>query len=155
MGCTLSKHMLGSKFKNFHRSFILTLSTHVSGFTLHTVIWFKLSKHMLGSIFWNFTGFNFFHAYTLHICFSVHSPNSFLSTPSKQMFGVRSPYSCIAYTLQQMLHFKILVFFSLISLFSCLHSQHMLITLQTVFASTLQADVWFTHSKHMLGFFFF
>ena len=45
---TLSKHSLGSKFSNFHRSFffILTLSTHVSVFTLHAVV-FTLSKQML------------------------------------------------------------------------------------------------------------
>ena len=43
-------------FKNYKFSrefifFMLTLSTHVSRFTLHTVIWFTLSKHMLGSKF--------------------------------------------------------------------------------------------------------
>ena len=84
----LSKHMLGSKFTNFHMSsffsylnsptyfrihspysylvntlqahvrfqifkfsrgiiFSCLHSPHVSGFTLHTVIWFTLSKHML------------------------------------------------------------------------------------------------------------
>ena len=113
---TLSKHMLGSKFSNFHERsffhaytlhtcfrihspysylvytlqahvrfkifkfsqkfffFMLTLSTHVSGFTLHTVIWFTLSKHMLGSKFSDFYERSFFHAYTLHTCFRVHSP---------------------------------------------------------------------------------
>ena len=117
---TLSKHMLGSKFSNFHERsffhaytlhtcfrvhspysylvytlqahvrfksfefsqklifFILTLSTHVSGFTLHTVIWFTLSKHMLGSKFANFLRRSLFHAYTLHTCFRVHSPYSYL-----------------------------------------------------------------------------
>ena len=50
--------------------FILTLSTHVSGFTL--------SKHMLGSKFSNFLRRSLFHAYTLHICFRVYSPYSYL-----------------------------------------------------------------------------
>ena len=57
---------------------MLTPSTHVSGFTLHTVIWFTLSKHMLGSEFSNFHGRSLFHAYTLHTCFRVHSPYSYL-----------------------------------------------------------------------------
>ena len=57
---------------------MLTLSTHVSGFTLHTVIWFTLSKHMLGSKFSNFHERSFCHAYTLHTCFRVHSPYSYL-----------------------------------------------------------------------------
>ena len=77
---TLSKHMLGSKFSNFHeRSFFHSYhSPHVSGFTLHTVIWFTLSKHMLGSKFLNFHERSFCHAYTLHTCFRVHSPYSYL-----------------------------------------------------------------------------
>ena len=58
--------------------FILTLSTHVSRFTLHTVICFTLSKHMFGSNFSNFHERSFFHAYTLHTCFRVHSPYSYL-----------------------------------------------------------------------------
>ena len=114
---TLSKHMLGSKFSNFHRSsflhtytlhtcfrihssysylvytlqahvrfksfkfsqeiiFMLTLSTHVPGFTLHTVIWFTLSKHMLGSTFLDFHRIKFCYTYTLHSCFRVNSPCS-------------------------------------------------------------------------------
>ena len=117
---TLSKHMLGSKFSNFHERsffhaytlhtcfrvhspysylvytlqahvrfnifefsqklifFILTLFSHVSGFTLYTVIWFTLSKHILGSKFSNFLKKSLFHAYTLHTCFRVHSPYSYL-----------------------------------------------------------------------------
>ena len=92
----LSKHMLGLKLSNFHRSFfffILTLSTHVSRFTLHTVIWFTLSKHMLGSKFSNFHERSFFHAYTLHTCFRIHSP-----------------YSYLLYTLQAHVRFKIFEF---------------------------------------------
>ena len=129
---TLSKHMLDSKFSNFHGSlflfiltlsthvsgftlhtvtlqahvrfkiykfsrefifFILTLSTHVSGFTLHTVIWFALSKHMLGSKFSNFLERSFFYAYTLHTCFRIHSP-----------------YSYLVYTLQAHVRFNIFKF---------------------------------------------
>ena len=132
---TLSKHMLGSKFSNFHGSFLffsylhsphmfqdslsiqlfglqsstckvqnfqiftrdhffmLTLSTHVLGFTLHTVIWFTLSKHMLSSKFSNFHERSFFQAYTLHTCFRIHSP-----------------YSYLVYTLQAHVRFKIFEF---------------------------------------------
>ena len=106
---TLSKHMLGSKFSNFHRSFffMLTLSTHVSGFTLHTVSLFTLSKHMLGSKFSNFHERSFFYAYTLHTCFRIHSP-----------------YSNLVYTLQA--HVRLKNFkFSQKFFFSCLHSPHM------------------------------
>ena len=73
--------------------FILTLSTHVSGFTLLTVIWFTLSKHMLGSKFSDSYERSFFHAYTLHTCFRVHSP-----------------YSYLVYTLQAHVRFKIFRF---------------------------------------------
>ena len=98
--------------KNFKFSreiifFILTLSTHVSGFTLHTVIWFTLSKHMLGLKFTNFHERSFFHAYTLHTCFRIHSP-----------------YSYLVYTLQANVRFKIFEFSREI-IFSCLHSPHM------------------------------
>ena len=106
---TLSKHMLGSKFSNFHERsfFMLTLSIHVSGFTLHTVIWFTLSKHVLGSKFQIFAEVIFFHAYTLHTCFRIHSP-----------------YSYLVYTLQAHVRFKIFKFSREI-IFSCLHSPHM------------------------------
>ena len=87
--------------------FMLTLSTHVSGFTLHTVIWFTLSKHMLGSKFSNFHKRSFFHAYTLHTCFRIHSP-----------------YSYLVYTLQAHVRFKIFKFSQEI-IFSCLQSLHM------------------------------
>ena len=77
---TLSKHMLRLKVSNFHRSsfFSYLHSPHVSGFTLHTIIWLTLSKHMLGSKFSNFHGRSFLHTYTLHTCFRVHSPYSYL-----------------------------------------------------------------------------
>ena len=87
--------------------FMLTLSTHVSGFTLLTVIWFTLSKHMLGSKFSNFHKSFFFHAYTLHTCFGIHSP-----------------YSYLVYTLQAHVRFKIFKFSQEI-IFSFLHSPHM------------------------------
>ena len=106
---TLQAHV---RFKIFKFSqeiifFILTLYTHVSGFTLHTVIWFTLSKHMLGSKFSNFHGSFFFHTYTLHTYFRIHSP-----------------YSYLVYTLQVHVRFKIFKFSREI-IFLCLHSPHM------------------------------
>ena len=106
---TLQAHVWFKIFK-FPREiifFILTLSTHVSGFTLHTVIWFTLSKHMLGSKFLNFHERSFFHAYTLHTCFRVHSP-----------------YSYLVYTLQAHVRFKTFKISQKI-IISCLHSPHM------------------------------
>ena len=106
---TLQAHVWFKIFK-FSREiifFILTLSTHVSGFTLHTVIWFTLSKHMLGSKFSNFYGSFFFHTYTLHTCFKIHSP-----------------YSYLVYNLQAHVRFKIFKFSREI-IFSCFHSPHM------------------------------
>ena len=102
---------------------ILTLSTHVSGFTLHTVIRFTLSKHMLGSKFSNFLRRSLFHAYTLHTCFRVHSP-----------------YSNLVYTLQAHVRFNIFGFhfFNTYTLHSCfrVHSPCSCFY-------TLQADVTF------------
>ena len=89
--------------------FILTLSTRVSGFTLHTVIWFTLSIHMFGSKFSNFHGSSFFHTYTLHTCLRIHSPYT---------------YSHLVYTLQAHVRFQIFKFSREI-IFSCLHSPHM------------------------------
>ena len=77
---TLQAHVWFKIFK-FSREiifFILRLSTHVSRFTLHTVIWFTLSKHMLVSRFSNFLRRSLFYAYTLQPCFRVHSPYSYL-----------------------------------------------------------------------------
>ena len=84
--------MLGSKFSNFHERsffhaqiftrdhfFMLSLSTHVSGFTLHTVIWFTLSKHMLGSKFSNFHRSSFFSY--------LHSPLMFQDSLSTHVSG--------------------------------------------------------------------
>ena len=113
--------------------FILTLSTHVSGFTLHTVIWFTFSKHMLGSKFSNFHGSFFFFILTLstHVSrFTLHTVIWF--TISKHMLGskfsnfhersffhaytlhtcfrIHSPYSYLVYTLQAHVRFKIFEF---------------------------------------------
>ena len=126
---------------------MLTLSTHVSGFTLHTVIWFTLSKQMLGSKFSNFHERSFFHAYTLHTCFRVHSPYSYLvytlqahvrfkifefsqkffffhNYTLHTCFRVHSPYSYLVYTLQAHVRFNIFKCSQEI-IFSCLHSPHM------------------------------
>ena len=111
---------------------------------------FTLSKHMFGSKFSNFqifTGDNFFHTYTLHTCFRVHSPYSylvytlqthvrfkilkfsqefifFILTLSTHVFRIHSPYSYLVYTLQAHVRFKIFKFSREIIL-SCLHSPHM------------------------------
>ena len=126
---TLSKHMLGSKFLNFHRNsfFSYLPSPHVSGFTLHTVIWFTLSKHILGSKFSNFHERSFFHANTLHTCFRVHSP-----------------YSYLVYTLQAHVRLKIFEFSKDFIFFILTLSTH-------VSEFTLHA-VNFTLSKQMLHF---
>ena len=165
---TLQAHV-GFKIFKFSREiffFILTLSTHVSGFTLHTVIWFTLSKQMLGSKFSNFHG-SFFFILTLstHVSgFTLHTVIWF--TLSKHMLG--SKFSN----------------FHRISFFSYLHSPHMfqgslsiqlfglhspstclvqhfqifmkdhffMLTLSThVLGFTLHTVIWFTLSKHMLG----
>ena len=85
---TLQAHVMFKIYK-FSREFIffmLTLSTHVSGFTLHTVIWFALSKHMLGSKFSKFSR---------EIIFSCsHSPHMFQGSLSIQLFGLHSPSTC-------------------------------------------------------------
>ena len=126
---TLQAHVRFKIFK-FSREFIffiLTLSTHVSGFTLHTVIWFTLSKHMLGSKFVNIHGRSFFQAYTLHTCFRVHSP-----------------YSYLVYTLQAHVTFKSFEFSQKFIFFILTLSSH-------VSGFTLHTVIWFTLSKHMLG----
>ena len=90
-----------------------------------------------------FTGDNFFHIYTLHTCFRVHSPYRFLVYTlqahvrfktfeySREIiffmltlstrFRVHSPYSYLVYTLKAHVRFK-LFGFSRISFFSYLHS---------------------------------
>ena len=132
---TLQAHVWFKIFK-FSREiifFILTLYTHVSGFTLHTVIWFTLSKHMLGSKFSNFHGSFFFFILTLstHVSrFTLHTVIWF--TISKPMLGskfsnfhkrsffhaytlhicfrIHSPYSYLVYTLQAHVRFKFFEF---------------------------------------------
>ena len=85
---TLQAHVRFKIFK-FSRSpffFILTVSTHVSEFTLHTVICFTLSNHMLGSKFSKFSR---------EIIFScLHSPHMFQGSLSIQLFGSHSPSTC-------------------------------------------------------------
>ena len=128
---------------------MLTLSTHVSGFTLHTVIWFTLSKHMLGSKFSNFQKRSFSReiiltlsthvsGFTLHTVFwftlSKHILGSkfsdfyersfFHAYTLHTCFRVHSPYSYLVYTLQAHVRFKIFKFSQEI-IFSCLHSPHM------------------------------
>ena len=126
---TLQAHVWFQNFK-FSREinfFMLTLSTHVSGFTLHTVIWFTLSKHMLGLKLSNIHGRSFFHAYTLHTCFRVYSP-----------------YSYLVYTLQTQVTFKSFEFSQKFIFFILTLSTH-------VSGFTLHTVIWFTLSKHMLG----
>ena len=126
---TLQAHFRFKIFK-FSREFIFfipTLSTHVSGFTLHTFIWFTLSKHMLGSKFSNFHKRSFCHAYTLHTCFRVHSP-----------------YIYLVYTLQAHVRFNIFGFSQDFIFFILTLSTH-------VSEFTLHAVV-FTLSKQMLHF---
>ena len=81
---TLQAHV---RFKIFTRDhfFMLTLSTHVSGFTLHTVIWFTLSKHMFSSTFLDLHRISFFSY--------LHSPLMFQSSLSMQWF-LHSPSRC-------------------------------------------------------------
>ena len=165
---TLQAHVRFKIFK-FSREiifFILTLSTHVSGFTLHTVIWFTLSKHMLGSTFSNFHGSFFFYTYTLHTCFRIYSPYSYLvytlqahvrfkflnfhersffhAYTLHTCFRVHSPYSYLVYTLQAHVRFKFFEFSQDFIFFILTLSTH-------VSGFTLHTVIWFTLSKHMLG----
>ena len=145
---------------------MLTLSTHVSRFTFHTVIWFTLSKHMFGSKFSNFHRSFFFHAYTLHTCFRIHSPYSYsvytlqahvrfnIFKFSLESFfhaytlhtciKVHSPYSDLVYTLQAHVRFKIFKFSQKFFFFMLTLSAH-------VSGFTLHTVTRFTLSKHMLG----
>ena len=118
---TLQAHVRFQIFKFSHEIifFILTLSTHVSGFTLHTVIWFTLSKHMLGSKFSREFFFSYLHSppmfhdslciqllskHMLGLKFTnfygssffsyLHSPHMFQDSLSIQLFGLHSPSTC-------------------------------------------------------------
>ena len=126
---TLQAHV---RFKIFKCSrefifFIFTLSTHISGFTLHTFICFTLSKHMLGSKLSNIQGRSFFSC--------LHSPH---------MFRVHSPYSYLVYTLQAHVRFKIFGFSQDFILF--------ILTLSTHVSEFILHAVVFTLSKQMLHF---
>ena len=102
-----------------------------------------------------FTGDNFFHTYTLHTCFRVHSPYSYWFTLSKHMLGskflnfhgsfcfytytlhtcfrIHSPYSYLVYTLQAHVGFKIFKFSREIIFFILTLSTHVSgFTLHTV-----------------------
>ena len=146
--------------------FILTISTHVSGFTLHTVIWFTLSKHILGLKFTNFHGDHFFmltlsthvSRFTLHtvIWFTLskhmlgskfsnfHERSFFHAYILHTCFRVHSPYSYLVYTLQAHVRFRILEFSQKFIFFILTLSTH-------VSGFTLHTVIWFTLSKHMLG----
>ena len=74
---TLSKCMLGFIlffFTGFHFS-MPTLSKQIQGVALCIVVLYSLSKRMLLFKILQFYLISCLHAYTLHICFSVHSPN--------------------------------------------------------------------------------
>ena len=99
---TLQAHV---RFKIFTGVFISYLhSPHMFQDSLCIQL---LSKHMLGLKFTNFHGSSFFHTYTLHTCFKIHSP-----------------YSYLVYTLQAHVRFNIFKFSREI-IFSCLHAPHM------------------------------
>ena len=98
--------------------------------TLHTQVVYTFSKQLWGlhspstclvQNFLIFTGDNFFHTYTLHTCFRVHSP-----------------YSYLVYTLQAHVRFKIFKFSREI-IFSCLHSPH-------IFQDSLSIQLFGLHS---------
>ena len=121
---------------------------------------------MLGSKFSNFHERSFFHAYTLHTCFRVHSPYSYLVYTLQShvrlkfsnflrrslfhaytlhtCFRVHSPYSYLVYTLQAHVRFNIFGFSQDIIFFILTLSTH-------VSEFTLHAVV-FTLSKQMLHF---
>ena len=146
---------------------MLTLSTHVSGFTLHTVIWFTLSKHMLGSKFLNFHRISFLsYLHSPHMfkgslsiqLFGLHSPSTcwvqnfqiftrdhfFMPYTLHTCFRVHSPYSYLVYTLQAHVRFNIFEFSQDFIFFILTLSTH-------VSEFTLHAVV-FTLSKQMLHF---
>ena len=174
---TLQAHV---RFKIFDFSkkffFILTLSTHVSGFTLHTVIWFTLSKHMLGSKFTNFHGSSFFSY--------LHSPQMFqdslcIQSLSKHMLGLKftnfhgsSFFSYVRFKIfkfSRELVFFILTLSTNVSGFT-VHTVTLqahvrfkiykfsrefiffILTISThISGFTLHTVIWFTLSKHILG----
>ena len=116
--------------------------------------------------FWIFTEVNFFYTYTLHTCFKVHSPYSFLVYTLQDMLGstfsnflrrslfhaytlhtcfrVHSPYSYLVYSLQAHVRFNIFGFSQDFYFFILALYTH-------VSEFTLHAVV-FTLSKQMLHF---
>ena len=104
---TLQAHVWFKIFK-FSREFYFFSYLHSPHMFQDSLCIQLLSKHMLGFKFSNFHGsFFFFHTFTLHTCFKIHSP-----------------YSYLVYTLQAHVRFKIFKFSREI-IFSCLHSPHM------------------------------
>ena len=121
---------------------------------------------MLGSKFSHFLRRSLFHAYTLHTCFRVHSPYSYLvytlqahvrfnifgftgfhffhTYTLHTSFKVHPPYSYLVYTLQTHVRFKIFEFSQKLIFFILTLSTH-------VSGFTLHTVIWFTLSKHMLG----
>ena len=131
------------------------LSLSIRKLCTHSQLWGLHSPSTcLVQNFQIFKGDNFFHTYTLHTCFRVHSPYSYLvytlqafglHSPSTCLvqnfqifkgdnffhtytlhtcFRIHSPYSYLVYTLQAHVRFKIFEFSREI-IFSCLHSPHM------------------------------
>ena len=86
---TLSKHMLGSNFLNFHRSnfFSYLHSPHMFHGSLSIQLFGLLSKHMLGSNFQIFSGDHYFMlTLSTHVSgFTLHTVIWF--TLSKHMLG--------------------------------------------------------------------
>ena len=113
-----------------------------------------------------FTGDNFFHTYSLHTCFRVHSRYSYLvytlqahvrfkifkfsrsfffnTYTLHTCFRIHSPYSYLVHTLQAHVRFKIFDFSQDFIFFILTLSTH-------VSGFTLHTVIWFTLSKHMLG----
>ena len=113
---TLQAHV---RFKIFRFShdiilFILTLSTHVSVFTLHTVISFTLPKHMLGSKFSIFHGRSF--------CSYLHSPHMFQCFTLHTVIWLTRSKHMLAIYIYRFNNFG----FSQDFIFLYLHSPHML-----------------------------
>ena len=105
------------------------LSLSICKLCTHSQLWgLHSSSTCLVQNFQIFTGDNFFHTYTLHTCFRVHSP-----------------YSYLVYTLQaHIIRFKIYKFSWEFIFFILTLSTH-------VSRFTLHTVIWFTLSKHMLG----
>ena len=142
---TLSKHMLGSIFLNFHRSnfFSYLHSPHMFQDSLSIQLFGLHSPSTcLVQNFQIFTGDKNVHTYTLHTCFRVHSPYSYLVYTLQahvrfNIFGFSQDFIFFILTLsthvseftlhavvvtlsKQMLHFKIL--YSYYNFIMCLNA---------------------------------